>query len=73
MMKRALLVMAAVALMSGCESMPQVQPWEKGNLAKPEMAFDSDPIEARFNEHIYFSKEGASGGASVGGGGCGCN
>ena len=59
----------SVALM-GCET---VQPWQKGNLAKPDMAFDSDPLQTRFEEHTYFSKEGASGGTSVGGGGCGCN
>jgi len=54
----------------GCET---VQPWQKGNLAKPDMAFDADPLQTRFEEHTYFSKEGASGGSSVGGGGCGCN
>lgn len=72
-MKRAFFVVALAAVVSGCESMPGVQPWEKGNLAKREMAFDGDPLETRFSEHIYFSKEAASGGASVGGGGCGCN
>jgi hypothetical protein len=25
------------------------------------------------DEHIYFSKEGSTGGQDVGGGGCGCN
>jgi hypothetical protein len=68
-MKRWLLVVCAVALV-GCSS---VQPWQKGNLAKPEMAFDADVLDARFMDHTYFSKEGASGGAGVGGGGCGCN
>ena len=53
--------------------MPKVQPWEKGNLANKEMAFDPDTLETRFADHTYFSKEGASGGAGVGGGGCGCN
>lgn len=57
-------------LLVGCDT---VQPWQKGNLAKPDMAFDSDPLQARFEDHTYFSKEGASGGMSVGGGGCGCN
>ena len=57
-------------LLVGCGT---VQPWQKGNLAKEEMAFDSDPLQTRFEEHTYFSKEGASGGMSVGGGGCGCN
>ena len=73
MTKRWVLAIAAAVLVSGCESMPKVQPWQKGNLAKPEMAFDSDTLEARFADHTYFSKEGASGGAGVGGGGCGCN
>lgn len=61
---------AAVAVAGGCAS---VQPWQKGNLAKKEMAFDGDPLEARYQQHIYFSKENASGGYGVGGGGCGCN
>ena len=68
-MKRLLLV-ACVCALVGCST---VQPWQKGNLAKPEMAFDSDALDARFMDHTYFSKEGASGGAGVGGGGCGCN
>lgn len=69
-MKRLLLLLAGVLLVAGCST---VKPWEKGNLAKPEMAFDSDPLQTRFEDHTYFSKEGASGGAGVGGGGCGCN
>jgi hypothetical protein len=56
--------------LAGCA---EVKPWEKGILARPEMAFDGDAQDARFTEHIYFSKEAASGGAGVGGGGCGCN
>lgn len=42
-------------------------------LAKPEMTFEGDQLDSNFTEHIYFSKEGASGGVGVGGGGCGCN
>jgi hypothetical protein len=68
---RRLVFFAALAsLLAGCGS---VQPWQKGNLAKPEMMFDGDPLQSRFEQHIYFSKEGASGGYGVGGGGCGCN
>lgn len=62
---------AALAL-AGCAA-EQVQPWEKGMLAKREMAFDGDRLGAAYAEHTYTSKEGASGGAGVGGGGCGCN
>ncbi|MEI6551344.1 MAG: DUF4266 domain-containing protein [Betaproteobacteria bacterium] len=50
-----------------------VEPWQKGNLAKPEMTFDNDPLETGYKEHIYSSKEASSGGSGVGGGGCGCN
>jgi hypothetical protein len=62
----------ALLLVSACSLNP-VQPWEKGNLAKPIMALDPDPLEARFDQHTYFSKEAASGGYGAGGGGCGCN
>jgi hypothetical protein len=56
--------------LGGCAS---VQAWDKGNLAKPAMAFTSDPLDDRYTQHIYTSKENASGGYGVGGGGCGCN
>jgi Domain of unknown function (DUF4266) len=69
---RATLALCTLALVSGCTITP-VQPWEKGLLAKPGMRFGPDRLENRYAEHIYSSKEGASGGASVGGGGCGCN
>ena len=73
-MKTASVVIAVmVVCLTGCASLNTVKPWEKGNLAKPEMVFDSDRVDSAFVEHIYSSKEGASGGASVGGGGCGCN
>ena len=62
--------LVALALLAGCGS---VQPWEKGHLARPEMTFGGDVLETRYAEHIYTSREGASGGAGVGGGGCGCN
>lgn len=65
-------VVVGVVLLSACAAKP-VQPWEKGNLAKPIMSLDTDPMGTRFGQHIYFSKEAASGGSSVGGGGCGCN
>ena len=54
-------------------SCTQVRPWEMGYLAKKEMAWDVDPLEAALNDHIFFSKEASSGGNSAAGGGCGCN
>ena len=59
--------------LSGCSLVQAVQPWEKGRLARPEMSFQGDRMDAKYTEHIYASKEAAAGGASVGGGGCGCN
>ncbi len=72
------LCLAALALsltsLAGCSLIQPVQPWEKGNLAKPEMTIQgNDPLDAKFSEHIYYSREAASGGSGVGGGGCGCN
>ena len=55
---------------SGCQ---QVKPWERGYLAKTEMAWSSDPLESLLQDHIFFSKEASSGGDSAAGGGCGCN
>jgi hypothetical protein len=62
----------ALAL-SGCAAFAPPQPWEKGVLARPDMQFDADRLDARNTQHIYTSKEAASGGQGVGGGGCGCN
>jgi hypothetical protein len=64
---------ACVLVLAGCSSLSPPQAWEKGNLAKPEMTMGSDTLDERFVQHIYSSKENASGGYGVGGGGCGCN
>lgn len=49
------------------------KPWERGVLAKPEMALDAEPLDIAIDDHIYFSKEASSGGRGFAGGGCGCN
>lgn len=63
--------------LSGCGSLNPnswgVKPWERGVLARKEMQVVSEPLEAAFDDHIYFSKEASSGGRGFGGGGCGCN
>lgn len=69
---RLALLAGALAAISGCAIQPP-QAWEKGNLARKEMTMDSDALDQAFTQHIYFSKESASGGYGVGGGGCGCN
>jgi hypothetical protein len=70
---RAVVAMACALLATGCASIAPPQPWEKGNLARPDMQFDADPLAARIEQHIYTSREAATGGYGVGGGGCGCN
>jgi hypothetical protein len=62
-----------LALFTGCSLVQEVKPWEKGVLAKSEMVFDEDVLDALYIEHTYSSKEAAFGGAGIGGGGCGCN
>ena len=71
-MKRQLFMLALCMLASGCSSM-QPKAWERGDLARPEMAWDPDPVDALIRAHTADSKEAAAGGASVGGGGCGCS
>lgn len=71
---RALCLLSSIAGITACSSVPTVQAWEKGTLARPEMTFEGgDPLDGKFVEHIYSSREAASKGAGVGGGGCGCN
>lgn len=67
---RIVLMSIAVLLLCACST---VKPWQKQYLAKPEMGFSADPGDSRITEHIYTSREAASGGSGVGGGGCGCN
>lgn len=69
----------SVGLLTACSGLPTqmqalgVQPWERDILARPNMQLDAAPLDSAFDEHIYFSKEAASGGRGFGGGGCGCN
>ena len=59
-----------LSLLTACA---EVQPWERGHLAKPGMALDSDTLLSSIDAHTYNSKEAASGGVGPAGGGCGCN
>ncbi|PCJ88681.1 MAG: hypothetical protein COA54_02160 [Thiotrichaceae bacterium] len=62
----------SIIFLTGCSSMG-VEPWERDLLAKDSMQLVPDYFDNFYDEHIYFSKEGSSGGQGVGGGGCGCN
>jgi hypothetical protein len=69
---RLAVALPALALLSGCAGIG-IKPWQRDILARPEMALDANPVDNAFDEHVYFSKESASGGRGFGGGGCGCN
>jgi hypothetical protein len=64
------LALIFIVLLCGCET---VQPWERGTLAKQEMEWQGDVMEANLRDQIHTSKEASSGGAGAAGGGCGCN
>ena len=66
---------ASSAGLMGCSTMEmfQVRPWEREALARRDMAWDPDPLEAQLQSHIHFAKEASLAGSGAGGGGCGCN
>jgi hypothetical protein len=69
---RWVLLMALSGLSAGCAA-TAVKPWDRDLLSEKRMRFNPLPLETAVDEHIYFSKEGSTGGAGIGGGGCGCN
>lgn len=78
---RLLLLMLLVSL-SGCSTLSgeggvfayeETKPWHKALLAEERMQLEPYPMENSADQKIYFSRESASGGQGVGGGGCGCN
>jgi hypothetical protein len=71
-MHRWLMLAGALLALQGCASLG-VQPWEREVLARDDMQLDANALDMAFDDHIYFSKEGTSGGRGFGGGGCGCN
>ncbi|QSA97033.1 DUF4266 domain-containing protein [Methylococcus sp. EFPC2] len=66
----ALLLAVFLGSLQGCA---EVKPWERGNLAREEMALDPYPALNKFRDHIFTSKEASQGGHGGSGGGCGCN
>jgi hypothetical protein len=65
----------AAAGLTGCATVKpvRVHPWQRAVLADYTMNPGRDPLGKLMAEHIYFSREAATGGAGVGGSGCGCN
>jgi hypothetical protein len=68
--RTAALLLALAGLAGGCAT---VNPWDRDLLSQKQMQFVPYPMVQSVDDHIYFSKEGSTGGMQVGGGGCGCN
>lgn len=64
------LTLGAAFAGAGCKN---VEPWQRRTLSDNTMRGDRDPAGQGLSEHMWFSREAASGGRGVGGGGCGCN
>lgn len=69
---RILLICAGLSLLSACGTLGP-KPWEKDLMARKVMQVSADATQQAVEDHIYFSKEAASGGRNSAGGGCGCN
>ncbi|HXE55449.1 MAG TPA: DUF4266 domain-containing protein [Tepidisphaeraceae bacterium] len=65
--------LGVVLLCATAPSCTVVKPWQRETLADRTMQPDRNPMATALIEHVWFSREAASGGRAVGGGGCGCN
>ena len=64
------LLACALLLTAACAT---VQPWDRDLTAEKKMSFNPSPQLQAVDDHIYYSKEASAGGATMAGGGCGCN
>ncbi len=63
------LVVLLAWLTGGCA---EVAVWERGDLARPDMALEPHPTQRAIQDHVYSSREAGAAGALGQGGGCGC-
>ncbi len=68
-MKWLLTIGVLILTSAGCT---EVKAWQKSNFTKSHMAFESDPLESKFFNHVHESREASSGGYGVSVVGCGC-
>ena len=72
-MKTKLLFIPCLAVLAFATGCANVKPWQRGSLAEESMSPDHNAANTVLAEHMWFSREAATGGRSLGGGGCGCN
>ena len=63
-------LMLLFPLLGACST---VEPWQRGTLAKPQMALDPHRLRTALLAHMRSAREAASGSVSSDGGGCGCD
>ena len=68
-MRTKFFALLSLLMLTGCAD---VKPWERGNLAKPQMALEPNPMQGAIKLHTYSSREAAASGIAAQGGGCGC-
>ena len=59
-----------ILVLAACANVEQI---DRGILSKKIMQLDPHPEESIFQEEVRSFREGAVGGSSAVGGGCGCN
>jgi len=70
---RWILLVTVISTVGGLTGCATVQPYQRGNLADPIMAFQAEADEASRELHWIEAREGSTGGAGGAGGGCACN
>jgi hypothetical protein len=70
---KALSFSACIGLSLASSACATVRPEQRQLLADPMMQFKGGERDERAKEHVLEYREGAIGGGSVKGGGCGCN
>jgi hypothetical protein len=65
-------MLGGIAVLLALTGRAPVQPWERGNLAKAQMAPDPHPLQSALRAHNHASREAVAGGSAAQGGGCGC-
>ncbi len=69
---RLVLLLGITCTLCGCGIIQPVPAFERGVLASEEMAWNPDPAEATYRDHMHNSKEAAKGRPEAAGAGCGC-
>ena len=72
-MQRILRMLPILILAAGAAGCANVRPWQRKSLADVTMRPDLEISARAMSEHMWFSREAATGGRGIGGGGCGCN